>query len=155
MDPLFESFVNSLHPTFQRLLTMQPVKYDTLPKGMTASGVYLFSENGRHLYVGRSRNIKSRLGRHCRPGATHRMAAFAFRLAREQTGKLNATYKKKGSRSALIQEPEFHDAFNAAKARIRVMDIRYVEESDPIRQTLLEIYTAMVLQTPYNDFDTH
>ena len=35
------------------------------------------------------------------------------------------------------------------------MELRFVEESEPLRQTLLEIYVAVVLKTPYNDFDTH
>jgi len=35
------------------------------------------------------------------------------------------------------------------------MDLRYVEESDPVRQTLLEVYIAVVLKTPYNDFNNH
>jgi hypothetical protein len=35
------------------------------------------------------------------------------------------------------------------------MDLRFVEESDPVRQTLLEVYVAVVLATPYNDFDNH
>jgi hypothetical protein len=35
------------------------------------------------------------------------------------------------------------------------MDIRFVEEADPLRQTLLEVYVAVALQTPHNGFDTH
>jgi len=35
------------------------------------------------------------------------------------------------------------------------MVVRWVQESDPVKQALLEIYVAVVLQTPYNDFDTH
>jgi hypothetical protein len=35
------------------------------------------------------------------------------------------------------------------------MDIRFVEENDPLRQALLEIYAAVALCTPYNDFETH
>jgi hypothetical protein len=35
------------------------------------------------------------------------------------------------------------------------MDYRYVEEADPVRQCLLEVYCAAVLATPYNDFDNH
>jgi hypothetical protein len=42
-----------------------------------------------------------------------------------------------------------------AKLRIAVMDLRYVEESDPTCQALLEIYAATVLKTPYNDFENH
>ncbi len=35
------------------------------------------------------------------------------------------------------------------------MEYRYVEEPDQNRQALLEIYCAIVLDTPYNDFGTH
>jgi len=122
---------------------------------MPQSGVYLFTEFDRHLYVGRSNDLRGRYGRHCRAGSTHREAAFAFRLARETTGNLKATYKEKGSRESLIQDPAFRLAFTSAKARIRAMQFRFVEETDQNRQALLEIYCAVVLGTPYNDFATH
>ena len=93
--------------------------------------------------------------RHGSPGATHKQAAFAFRLAREATGNLKATYKTEGSRDRLIEDPEFKAAFTSAKARIRNMQLRYVEESDPLRQAVLEMYVAVALATPYNDFDNH
>lgn len=84
------------------------------------------------------------------------MAAFAFRLARETTGNLKATYKKgEGSRSALMGDEKFVAAFDSAKARTRRMSLRFVEENEPVRQALLEIYVAVVLGTPYNDFDNH
>ena len=35
------------------------------------------------------------------------------------------------------------------------MQIRFVDEPDPIRQALLEIYVTISLEAPYNDFDTH
>jgi len=54
-----------------------------------------------------------------------------------------------------MENEVFVSAFTAAKARIRSMDLRFVEESDPVRQALLEIYASVVLATPYNDFDTH
>jgi hypothetical protein len=37
---------------------MQPVKRDALPADMPTCGVYLFSDRGRHLYVGRSNGRK-------------------------------------------------------------------------------------------------
>ena len=80
---------------------------------------------------------------------------FAFRLAREMTGQLTAAYTVKGSRMALSAEPAFAEAFTKAKARVRNMDLRFVEETNPLRQALLEIYVAVVLDTKYNDFDTH
>jgi len=55
----------------------------------------------------------------------------------------------------LSKDPAFAQAFAAAKARIRQMDLRFVEENDPFRQALLEIYAAIALNTPHNDFETH
>ena len=51
--------------------------------------------------------------------------------------------------------PDFVSAFSEAKTRIRNMEYRCVEEPDQNRQALLEIYCAVVLKTPYNDFKTH
>ena len=156
MDAVFLAHVETLRPQLDRLLRMLPVKPSELPKDTPKAGIYLLSEGGRHLYVGRSNGIRGRIGRHCLPGATHRMAALAFRLAREATGNPRATYKHgAGSRSALMEEPAFAQAFVDAKARIRQMDLRFVAESDPVRQMLLEVYVAVVLGTPYNDFDNH
>lgn len=156
MDSKFISHVEALKPQLMYLLAMQPITPVTLPAKMFRKGVYVLSEGDNHLYVGRSNDIKKRIGRHSRPGATHRMAAFAFRLAREATGNLKATYKKgEGSRAALMEDENFVAAFDAAKARIRKMSLRFVEENDPVRQALLEIYVAVVLNTPHNDFDNH
>lgn len=151
----FSSHIESLKPNIELLLRMKPVTPETLPDSMPLKGVYLLSENNRHLYVGRSNDIRGRIGRHSKPGSTYRMAAFAFRLAREQTGNVKATYKKgDGSRSALMQNPLFVKAFSSAKERVSKMQLRFVEESDPVRQALLEIYAAVILETPYNSFNT-
>jgi hypothetical protein len=76
-------------------------------------------------------------------------------MARKTTGKIRASYAKSGSRADLLQDVVFASAFEVAKRRIASMDLRFVEESDPTRQALLEIYAATVLKTPYNDFDNH
>jgi len=155
MDPRFDSFVESLEPKFQQLVSMKPIKYRQLPQQLPKKGLYLFSEGENHLYVGRTNRMRERLRGHCIPSATHFTATFAFRIAREKTGLLKATYKTKGSRAELARDAVFGPAFIDAKERIARMDIRYVEENDPVSQTLLEIYVATVLGTPYNDFDTH
>src|SRR5579862_7809718 len=131
MHPMFARLLESLHPKFEELMRMPPSAYGKLPKTMPKQGVYLFSEKGAFLYVGRSNKIRLRWGRHCNPGATHRMAAFAFRLAREATGKLTASYKDdENSRKNLMLDPAFRAAFENAKRRIRGMDFRFVEERD-------------------------
>lgn len=50
---------------------------------------------------------------------------------------------------------EFRAACDAAKARIRQMEFRFVEESDENAQALLEIYGTLALNAKYNDFNTH
>ncbi|WP_306002460.1 MULTISPECIES: hypothetical protein [Brevundimonas] len=156
MHPHFAAVAEALHPSFERLMAQEPRRTDQPWPREKVSGVYVFSENGRHLYVGRTNDVKARYGGHCRPGAHHGIAAFAFRLAREATGKLKATYRAgEGSRAALAADPDFKLAFLEAKARVRAMEFRYVEERDPVRQAVLEIYCAVALETPYNDFDNH
>jgi hypothetical protein len=94
---------------------------------MPTSGVYLFTEAGAHLCVGRSNTQRGRHGRHCRPGATNRQPAFAFPLAREKTRHKEATYRIHGGCSWPMEQSDFRVAFDEAKARIRAMEYRYVE----------------------------
>jgi len=156
MDAVFVAHVESLRPQLEKLLAMDSVKPSSLPREMPKRGIYLLAEAGKDLYVGRSNDIRNRIGGHCRVGAKQGTAAFAFRLAREATGNLDATYKQgEGSREGLMKNAAFANAFIEAKARVRAMDLRFVEENDPIRQTLLEVYVAVVRSTPYNDFDNH
>jgi hypothetical protein len=155
MNTAFARFVETLEPKFQSLIAMKAVRYAGLPSQMPERGIYLFSEGTNHLYVGRTNRIRRRLAGHCRPSSTHFSATFAFRVARKETGLLKATYTKKGSRAELVRDPVFGPVFQAAKTRLANMDLRFVEEDDPVRQALLEIYVAVVLKTPFNDFDNH
>jgi len=153
MDPRFQEHVEALPSALDALLRKEPKKVLSLSKRVPVAGVYLLSEGTEHLYAGRTRDIGKRLRNHI---GTWREAAFAFRLAREATGNLKPSYRRgKGSREALMSDPAFAQAFDEAVARIRQMDARYVEAPDPVRQLLLEVYVAVALNTPYNDFDTH
>ncbi len=92
---------------------------------------------------------------HGNPSSAQTKSAFAFKLAREATGNLQASYKPEGSRKQLMQNPSFFAAFVDAKARIASMDARWFEVTDPLRQALCEMYVAVALQTPYNAFENH
>ena len=156
MDPRFASVIDQLHPAFERLLSTSPARHGQLARDMPAQGVYLFSEGNRHLYVGRSNHLRNRVGQHCRAGSQHNQAVFAFRLAREATGLVTPAYTTgAGSRKGLAADGGFAEAFSAAKARVRAMDYRCVEETEQTRQALLELYCAIALGCPYNDFNTH
>jgi predicted GIY-YIG superfamily endonuclease len=155
VDEAFKRYIESLHLPFQKLLATKPVKIGNLPKDLPSKCIYLFSEGEKYLYVGRTNNFRSRMRQHSIPAALHNQAVSAFKLAREMTGCLEASYKMEGSRAALARDSKFSACFLEMKARVRGMDLRFIEEVDPLRQTLLEIYVAVVLKTPYNDFDTH
>ena len=155
MNEIFRQHIESLEPSFQRLIQMVPVTVATLPMDAPMSGIYLFTEDEQHLYVGRTNTIRKRLQNHCRPSSGHNSATFAFRLARQITGQTIATYTEHSSRSALENDPQFSPVFIAQKARVKNMNVRYVSESDPMKQALLEMYISVSLETPHNDFDNH
>lgn len=156
MHPRFAAVADSLHGSYERLMASAPMASGHRWPRDQVRGVYLFSEGDQHLYVGRTNHVQRRLGLHCRPSAQHNQAVFAFKLARHETGNIKAAYVPgKGSRKFLAADPTFSAVFIAAKTRVKAMDFRWVEEADPVRQCLLEVYVAVVLQTPYNDFDNH
>lgn len=155
MHEAFREYVDALEISFERLLAMKPVTIATMAKDAPSECIYLFSENAKPLYVGRTRHLRQRMRQHSIPASQHNQAVFAFRLAREATGHLEATYDIVASRAALWKDVKFAAEFSKAKTRVRQMQVRYVEECDPLRQALLEIYVAVVLKTPYNDFNTH
>lgn len=155
MNERFRQFTESLHSSFEALMAMSPAAIETLPRGVPDRCIYLLPEGDRRLYVGRTRKFRKRMQQHSRPGAQHNQAVFAFKIAREVTGNTVASYRIDGSRSSLMNDKEVLDAFDVSKKRIRQMSLRFVQGTDATRQALLEMYVAIALETPYNDFDTH
>jgi hypothetical protein len=151
--PDFKQAIMDVEKKCAALLKSPRHKINNLPKGMPLAGIYLFSEKGQTLYVGRTNNLHKRLQYHTRNN--HNQATFAFLLAREKTGKTKASYQKPGSRSDLLNDPEFRTAFDLARDRIKNMDVQFIEEPNPIRQALLEICAAIRAKSKYNDFDNH
>ena len=147
MDARFRAQIADLPVKSTELLSKPPVLSDRLPDAGPQGGVYLFSEGGVNLYVGRTRrSLRTRIRDHFRNAQD---CPFAWRLAREATG--NPT----GSRRELLSRPRFARAYAAARRRIRGMEVRYIGEADPLKQALLEIYVAVASKARYNDFETH
>jgi len=155
LDERFRILVEGLHSKFESLVGMAAHAGVPPPTNMPVSGIYLFSDGDVPLYVGRSNRLRKRFFLHTREGSQHNQASFAFRLVAEGLKLPPASYTKEGSRKVVASTDEFIREFSSAKTRIRAMNYRYVEEADQTRQALLEIYAAVVLQTPYNDFGTH
>lgn len=154
MSEKFRVAVESLEAKFQSLMLMDPImaRHD-IPSANHISGVYVFSDGNDHLYVGRSKRIRDRYADHTRPSAKMNDAPFAVMLAREAL-KLKPSYRGEHTRARLNLNEQFKAAFQAAKNRILTLSFRYVEEPDPLRQTLLECYVAIALNAQYNSFET-
>jgi predicted GIY-YIG superfamily endonuclease len=128
MSPEFQQAVESLHSKCEQLAESSPYEEGaTLPE----RGVYLFSENGKPFYVGRSNNIAQRRRQHTRRCSQTNQAALAALMAREETGR-EIDYRK-GARERLLQDQEFMDAFRKAKERVRAMEFRAVAEPEQTR----------------------
>lgn len=121
--------------------------------GIPERGVYIFYENDKVLYVGRSNRLKARLQEHGRLSSTRNSASFAFNLAKEKMrAKEIPAY---GTSKELEQAPGFDEAFFEVKNRVAQMKIRVIQIDDQVTQALFEIYAALALNAPYNDFSTH
>ncbi|HWA26458.1 MAG TPA: hypothetical protein VG734_12430 [Lacunisphaera sp.] len=152
VHPDFLALTAQLDLKFSRLMALKPIVAEQVPTDTPLGGVYLFSENNVALYAGRTkRKIGVRIRSHFNTAPD---CAFAWLLARDVTG-FKATYRTADSRIELLKRPAFRAAYDAAKLRIRKMHVRYVHEADPLRQTLLEVYVAVVAQAKHNDFETH
>jgi hypothetical protein len=86
MHPRFLDAVSNLSSKLEALVAAEPLTFGGLPIGMPKSGIYLFTEKGDHLYVGRSNRLRERYFLHCRPGSRQNQASFAYKLAREASG---------------------------------------------------------------------
>lgn len=155
MKDQFRKIMDEVECKYDALMNAGVFKYAMLPKTLAGKpGVYLFLENGMPLYVGRTGDLRKRLANHRR--RSHNTATFAFLLARHDTGILEASYQFSGSRADLLKNnTAFSTAFDRARKRISEMDVKVVEESDPVRQALLEIYAAFVSKAKFNDFENH
>ena len=128
-------------------------------------GVYLFTEAGRHLYVGRCglteraakrgrghSNFRTRLAGHTRPSSAHNQATFAWRLAVEAVeGQFEGLPT---TRAELQLDSRFRREFVCQKKRVAAMDFRVVTIADNFESYVFEPYAALMLDTPYNSWAT-
>lgn len=128
-------------------------------------GVYLFTEAGRHLYVGRCglteraakrgrghSNFRTRLAGHTRPSSAHNQATFAWRLAVETVeGQFEGLPT---TRAALQLDSRFRREFVRQKERVSAMDFRVARIADNFESYVFEPYAALMLDTPYNSWAT-
>jgi len=119
-------------------------------------GIYGLFEIGDQLehavYVGRTRNLAGRFRAHITP--SHNSASFALKRTRIRHN-LPTTYKAIGSRTAIVNEPITRATFLDEIQKIKMMRFRFVEESDPVAQYLLELAVTMNYGLSLDGFDSH
>jgi len=130
------------------------VRLDHVPRITKEPGIYLFvDENLDPIYVGQTRNLRSRLAAHTRPSGSHNSASFAFLLAKDR---YTPAEGEKMTRAELEAHPEFMKLFRQAKEDVSKMEARFVSCADPELRTVFEVYAAMHLGTEkFNSFETH
>jgi hypothetical protein len=140
MHEKFAKYVDTLEESFERLVHMKPVKIRDL-RQPPEKCVYLFSESGRHRYVGRTDHFRQRIRNHSVDSADYNQAPFAFKRAQIAFSHLKSSRGEKSEDIASATEPItrkeqaanpiFQQFFQRAKADLREMDLRYVEENRP------------------------
>lgn len=120
-----------------------------LQQAPSGRGIYVLYQNHIPMYVGRSDDLASRLLAHGRRSGSSENSSFAFNLAKEGFPGSDGL-----TRRQLQRADDFKRLFSAAKEQVRRMNVRVVEVTDPIEQTVLEVYAHLELNT-FNSFENH
>jgi hypothetical protein len=166
----WKKLVASLPEMLEQLLASEAFHVDSRPPA-DQRGIYLFSEAGEHLYVGRTgitarsraqggvptTSFRYRFDQHTQPGSPPGASSFAKRLMLERAAELDLAVPACwwGDRETTCSR--IYGLYKAAKTRIRAMECRVVSFEDDIRgvrSTVAEVYAHVHLRTPYNDFST-
>jgi len=151
MDEKFLNTINLLPVKLEQLKKTNAITAKDL-SNVPKKGVYIFWEENKAIYVGRTDNMKRRLTEHGRKSSKHNDASFAFKIAKTKAALLGINT---GTRKELEKNPQFSILFSEAKRQVSEMEIKFIEIEEPLDQALFEIYAATVLKTRYNDFKNH
>lgn len=132
MPPLLKKLENS-----ELLSQPLPTKNSEIP----VAGIYVFYENGKPKYVGRSNKhrLQQRIREHSHPKGRSSSATWAYKLAKKRVAK---------------DDPSFADVFAMQRERIGQMQVKVVGIIDPKQQYFLEAYVAAALGIPFQ-WETH
>jgi len=141
----FESAVERMRPLLAELHSAPQHCVGDHPSIPAAPGIYLFSDHGRPIYVGQSRNLRRRLAQHTSLKSRQNEARFTFNLAKRSARE--AGLNTEGPRAAVEAQPEFAKYFEHARKEVADMSVQFIELPDPIARTLFEIYASLTLNT--------
>ncbi|MCX6671867.1 MAG: GIY-YIG nuclease family protein [Euryarchaeota archaeon] len=148
----FEKIINKFPEMMRTLVSSPPISKGSF-HNVPSKGIYVFyDEDNKPIYVGRSDRMRSRLREHSQRSSTHTSATFAFNMAKDiaKDAGLDIFMPRKD----LEKIPAFKKIYDENKERVSRMKIRTIEISDPIEQTLFEVYAHLELNTK-NEFKNH
>jgi GIY-YIG catalytic domain len=150
----FHALVDQL-PTLLAELAGAPAKTVTEHNGIPDKpGIYLFREGVNPIYVGQTRNLRTRLGEHTSPSSRENQAALAWRIALKEAAE--AGHPVAGTGKDVEADAQFAEHFREAKKRVAEMDVQFIELDDPVTRTVFEVYAARALGTDeFNSWETH
>ena len=152
MSVKFDQSVAKMHKLFKVLESKPFLTKDKLA-GIPEQGIYVFYEDGKAIYVGRSDHLKRRLKEHSRKSSKN-SATLAIKMAKKARRNMPTlqSEKKEPPLKQLMGNEDFKKEFKYAKCEIAEMKIRCVGIPDPIEQALFEIYAHLELSTEFNEF---
>ncbi len=169
-DAAWENLSTLLPAVLSQLLASKAYHVGRRPPG-NRRGIYLFSEVGRHLYVGRTgitarsrakggvpiTSFRHRFDQHVQPGRPPGASSFANRLMLERARELNLAVPDDWWAYRRTTASGIYELYKDAKVRIGAMECRVAALEDDlrgVRSLVAEVYAHVHLGTPYNDFST-
>ena len=152
MNNKFKEIIDQFPELMQQLVN-SPLKLQSNLGDIPNKGIYVFYENEKPIYVGRSNRMKNRIKEHGWKSSQNNKAPFAFNLAKKIANEEDMDINK--TRDELDKDSTFSNLFSKQKEGVSEMKVRVIEINDPIIQTIFEVYVSMEFNTEYNDFDTH
>ena len=150
MNARFRAYIEQL-PDLLNRLTSAPALTRMELQDEPSQGVYVFYEDNKAIFAGRSDHLKEYLRSQGRPGSDQFTASIAFGFAKQEAADAGYPFT---TNAAALGDSMLKAYFAKAKARMAKMLIRVVEVKDPIEQMLLVLYSSLELQTS-NQFETH
>ena len=151
MNARFQEIVDKMEPLLEKLRNSDLLTWDDLAR-VPQQGVYVFYEDGRPIYTGRSRRMRQRIREHGARSSRHESATFAMKLLRD------AIKEPEGHSSEYTRpqlQEKYADEYAAQRERVRNMRFRVVEIKAPEVQTVFETYAILALcTTRFNTFHT-
>ena len=145
-----EEIKPQLKDILKDLRDSDPYREENLRDLRIHSGAYVFYQGKKPMYVGivgrhSRRGIRQRIREHI--GGRPSQAPLASRMTIEDL--------RLGSMTLAQLARDYKPEFREQQERVRNMEVRAIEIQDCTTLAVFEIYAAVNLQTPYNDFCTH